>query len=424
MIDVLVIGAGLSGLMTAYKVAESGLTTKVIAKGLGGALHWSAGTVDLLGYMHKDMVNQPQDAFAALGESKPAHPYVQLSAEKVFAYLDEFLALTAELGVPYVGAANKSENMLLPSPVGAARPTFLAPQAQAAGDLRRSEPMVIVGFSGLRDFYPKLIAENLTKQGYLARALILPSSLLTDRKESNTIHLANGLEDQNRLSQIAKALKPQIKKGERVGFPAILGMMNHLAVFAAMEKQLNVPVFEIPTLPPSVPGIRLFKALRNKLNSMGVRVEPGMEVIGSEKTAVNGKPGSVESVESETSSRPLKHRAKQYVLATGGVLGAGFNSDISGRVWETIFDLPLTVPQQRNEWFHASFLHPDGHPVFQGGVAVNEAYQPINEAGVPLYENLRAVGNLLADCDAIQERSLEGVAIVTGLAAGAAISKN
>ncbi len=424
MVDVLVIGAGLSGLMTAYKAAKSGLTTKVIAKGLGGALHWSAGTVDVLGYLQKDLVNNPQEAFAALAKTRPAHPYVLLTAEKVQTYLDEFVALTAEIGLPYVGAAKTGENMLLPSPVGAVRPTFFAPQAQAAGDLRRSEPMAIVGFTGLRDFYPKLIAENLNKQGYQARALILPANLLTDRHDSNTIHLANGLEDLKRLSQIARALKSQIKKGERVGFPAILGMEAHQTVLTALEKQLKTSVFEIPTLPPSVPGIRLFKALRSKLQSMGVRVEAGMDVIGVEKTAVNGTPGSVSWVESETSSRPMKHRARQYVLATGGLLGAGFNSDISGRVWEIIFDLPLTMPQQRNEWFHADFLHPEGHPVFLGGVAVNNSFQPVNEAGQPLYANLRAVGNVLADCDAIQERSLEGVAIVTGLAAGEALNKS
>jgi len=422
MVDVLVIGAGLSGLMTAYKAAKSGLTTKVIAKGLGGALHWSAGTVDVLGYLQKELVQNPKAAISSLSESKPEHPYAQFTAENVFAYLDEFVALTAEIGLPYTGAKKGGENMLLPSPVGAVRPTFLAPKAQAAGDLSRSEPMVIVGFSGLRDFYPKLIAENLSKQGYQARALVLPGNLLTDRTDSSTIHLANGLEDQKRLSQIAKALKSQLKKGERVGFPAILGMTAHQTVLTTLEKQLQAPVFEIPTLPPSVPGIRLFKALRTKLNSIGVRVEAGMEVIGAQHTTANGAPGSVAWVESETSARPLKHHAQHFVLATGGVLGAGFNSDISGRVWETIFDLPLTMPQQRNEWFHASFLHPEGHPVFLGGVAVNHAFQPVNEAGQPLYANLQAVGNVLADCDAIQERSLEGVAIVTGLAAGEALS--
>lgn len=419
MLDVLVIGAGLSGLMTAYQATKAGLKTKVIAKGLGGALHWSAGTVDLLGYLQDELVTRPREAIDQLAATRPRHPYAQLSANGVFARLDEFLALTREMGLPYVSAAQSGENMLLPSPVGALRPTFLAPQGQIAGDLHRSEPMVIVGFTGLRDFFPELIAENLTKQGHQARAVMLPGDLLTARKESNPVQLAEGLEDKARLKHIAKALKSKLQANERVGFPAVLGMAAHQQVLHTLEKGLGTAVFEIPTLPPGVPGIRLFKALRTKLQALGVRVEAGMEVIAAgHAPAVNGTPGEVQWVESETSSRPLRHRARHYVLATGGVLGSGFNSDISGRVWETIFDLPLTVPQQRHEWFHASFLHPEGHPVFAGGVVVNRAFQPVHADGRPIYANLRAVGTVLSDCDPIQERSLEGVAIVTGLAAG------
>ena len=126
-------------------------------------------------------------------------------------------------------------------------------------------------------------------------------------------------------------------------------------------------------------------------------------------------------VESATSSRPLKLRADNYLLATGGILGGGFNSDVNGRVWETIFNLPLTVPQNRADWFQASFLNPQGHPVFAGGVAVNQNFQPVAENGQPLYANLWAAGALLAHNDAIQERSAEGTAVATGVAAAQAL---
>ena len=48
-LDLLVIGAGLSGLTAAYTAAKAGLKVQVITKGLG-ALHWTAGTIDLFGY--------------------------------------------------------------------------------------------------------------------------------------------------------------------------------------------------------------------------------------------------------------------------------------------------------------------------------------------------------------------------------------
>jgi len=133
--------------------------------------------------------------------------------------------------------------------------------------------------------------------------------------------------------------------------------------------------------------------------------------------------GEVVWVESETSARPLKHRARHFVLATGGILGGGIETNGNGRVWESIFDLPLTMPQQRSNWFRASFLNPQGHPLFNGGVRVNGRFQPVKLDGTAVYNNLWAVGNTLANCDPIQERSLEGIGIITGLTAGKAVAE-
>ena len=126
-------------------------------------------------------------------KAQPQHPYALLDGTELKDALQAFAALTKEIGLPYLG--NGDVNLSLPSPVGAARPTFLAPQAQLAGDLSRTEPMLIVGFRGMRDFFPELIAENLNKQGHPARAAFLPLDLITDRRDSNTVQLANGLDD-------------------------------------------------------------------------------------------------------------------------------------------------------------------------------------------------------------------------------------
>ncbi len=87
---------------------------------------------------------------------------------------------------------------------------------------------------------------------------------------------------------------------------------------------------------------------------------------------------------SKTTGRPLKHRAENFLLATGGILGGGFNSDRTADVWEVILDLPLTVPQDRSEWFDSRFLSPGGHPVFTGGVMVNDDFQPVTSSGTLL----------------------------------------
>ncbi len=111
MVDLLVIGAGLSGLTAAYTAAKAGLQVKVIAKGLG-ALHWSAGTVDMLGYLPGQ--DQPvQQPFTVLDALPDGHPY---KLTDVAAALDAFQALTQEVGLGY-GRAPNNENWLLPDPL-------------------------------------------------------------------------------------------------------------------------------------------------------------------------------------------------------------------------------------------------------------------------------------------------------------------
>jgi glycerol-3-phosphate dehydrogenase subunit B len=420
MVDLIVIGAGLSGLMAAYTAVKAGMSVRVAAKGLG-SLHWDAGTIDVLGYLpgaYEDVVKRPLEAIQSFPQTRPRHPYALMGNENVSQALAAFVALSKEIGAPYGGAANPGDNLLLPSPAGAVRPTYLAPQAQLAGDLSRSEPMLIVGFKGMRDFYPELIAENLSKQGYPARAAFLEMKLISDQQDRNTIQLAHGLDRKAKRHLLAAALQKIVQPDERIGLPAILGVDHHLTLLAELEEKTGVPVFEIPTMPPSVPGVRLFTALRTHLRGMGVRIDAGIEVIGAETAD-----GRITAIESETSARPWKQRAAKYLLATGGVLGSGFNSDLDGRVWETIFNLPLTTPQQRSDWFEADFLSEEGHPVFRGGVPVNRDFQPVTKAGDPVFENLWAAGGVLASYDPIQERSLAGTAVATGVAAGLALSR-
>lgn len=409
MLDLLVIGAGLAGLSAAITAAKAGWQVRVIAKGMG-VTHWHAGTVDVLGYLPAadEKVQTPLVTSQTLA---PQHPYRLLGTERISTGLATFQGWLANSGLGYGGATNPAQNLWLPSPVGAARPTWLAPAAQRAGDLSQPEPMLIVGFRGLRDFYPQLIAENLTRQGYAARAAFLPLTLISDLRDRNPVQLAETLEDPARQTQLAAALKKIWRSGERIGLPALLGVDEHPTVWNSLQSQTGAAIFEIPTLPPSVPGIRLYRALRQQLSDAGGRIETNMEAIG-----FHADSDQLRWVETATSTRPIKHYARHFLLATGGLLGGGFNSDHTGRCWETIFHLPLTITQDRNAWFRHQFLHPQGQPVFTGGVSVNSEFQPIEQNGARCYDNLWAAGSVLAAADPIRERSLEGIAVATGIA--------
>lgn len=412
MIDLLVIGAGITGLVAALRAAEHGQRVKVIAKGMG-AQHWTAGTIDVLGYLGVDRqpVKAPWSTLAQLAED---HPYHLIEREPARAALAWFQAVMERCGLGYSGAAGE-HNLLLPSPAGAWRPAFLAPAAQAGGEADKERPMLIVGLEGMRDFYPHFIVRNLHASGQPARAATLPWGVVSEVRDRNTVQLAALLDEPTAQQRLISALKLVVQPGERIGLPAILGLHRHGDILAALQRELGCTVFEIPTLPPSVPGMRLTAALRHELERYGVRVEVGMEAIGFHAQA-----GVIEWVATETSARPLRHRAAAYLLATGGVLGGAFASDADGRFWETIFDLPLTVPQDRRRWFRPRFLDVQGQPAFRGGVSVDSSFQPIGADGRPLYANLWAAGGVLAHSDPILERSLEGIAIVTGVAAAEA----
>ncbi len=414
MTDLLIVGAGLAGMMAGYAAARRGMGIKIIAKGLG-AIHWSAGTIDVLGYYPTEQspVEQPLQGAQMIAQENPNHPYAFLDG-KLADILSEFITLTQEIGLPYLRARDQT-NWWLPSPVGAVRRTFLAPQAQANGDLHSPEPMLIVGFRGMRDFFPELVAENLQKQGHPARAGCLPLDLITERRDVNPSHLAYVLDDPPRQRQLAVELKKIVQPGERVGLPAILGMSRHLEVMQRLESQVGARIFEIPTLPPSVPGVRLNAALRQYLEKQGVCEELNMEVSGFQFEG-----DRVSAIETRTSGRPLVHRAKKFLLATGGILGGGIDTDHTGKSWETALNLPLTAPTERHKWFRASFLDPAGHPIFRGGVAVNCMWQPIDAAGARVFTNVWAAGGILAHADPILERSMEGIAITTGIAAARA----
>lgn len=409
MLDLLVIGAGLAGLTAAIYAAQAGLSVRVVTKGMN-ALHWAAGTIDLFGYLPD---NTPVDApLAALAALPDAHPLRHVSLPSLRQTLDDLQQWLAEEGLPYVGN-KEGANLWLPSAVGAKRPTYLAPAAQAKARLDDPSPLLVVGFDRYNDFYPALIAENLRRQGHAARGHTLPLALITGRHAViNAVYLAEGLDDLTRLDGLAEVLRQVVQPGERVVFPALLGMAQHSQVIAKLESAVGASVAELATLPPSVPGLRLHRALVRKLARHGGRVESNM-------TAINfGAEGNkIAWVETESSARPLRHRAHAYLLATGGVLGGGFTSDHKGNFWERVFNLPLVYPTHRGQWFQPEFLDQRGHPIFQAGVQVDKAWQPVDGEGQRVYRNLWAAGNLLAHADALQTRSHEAIALASGAAA-------
>lgn len=133
--NVIVVGAGFSGLVAAAKAAEMGKKVLIISKGQGD-VNLTSGCIDILGCLpnsnricsvHTDRNLQ------LLVEQFPEHPYAKVGLGAVQESINYFLQLTKELGYPYQG--DMKTNYLLPTTFGTVRPTGLVPATMDKGDV-------------------------------------------------------------------------------------------------------------------------------------------------------------------------------------------------------------------------------------------------------------------------------------------------
>jgi glycerol-3-phosphate dehydrogenase subunit B len=413
--DVVVVGAGLAGLTAAVRLAEEGRSVLVLAKGFG-ATHLAPPAIDVLGYSPEgEAVETPARGLADLVKASSEHPYARVGTETVARALDWCKSSFSELG--YTGGLEA--NVLLPTAVGAAKPTALCPATMAGGDLRLGGRIAIVGLRGLKDFYAPYIADNLRHTaGTLGRAVTVRAlelrPPLDGQRDLGSLGFAQRFERPDFRDEIVEGLRTLLAPGERAGLPAVLGVRDGARIHRELEDRLRTRVFEIATLPPSIPGMRLFEALSGALRRAGARLVLGGRVVGAE-----AKGRRVVAVVAETAARRVRHPARNFVLATGGFASGGLELDSSWNVRETVLGLPVAgVPPPGESRFLPGYF--DRHPLARAGLAVDERLRPLGPRG-PLYANLHAAGATLAGAEPWREGSGNGISLATGFAAAEAI---
>jgi glycerol-3-phosphate dehydrogenase subunit B len=406
--DVVVIGAGTAGLVAGARLAQAGARVCVIAKGIGST-HLSPSTIDVLGYAPERITKKLGKSLDQLISARPDHPYALVGSETITEAIGWFAQSVADGPLPgYAYTGSPEHNLLFPSALGALRPSALVPETMAAGDSAQLGRVCIVGTPALRDFHPSLCAANLQAAGIEARAINL--NLEFERADANALGIARLFDDPAWRARFCAELLLALRAEEHVGLPAMLGLRDPHGVLADLERRLGRRVFEIPTLPPSVPGMRLYEILRTALRAAGGRLVLGAEVVAHERGG-----DRLASVSTRAAGRDLRYAAQWFVLASGGFASGAIELDSRWVTRERVLGLPLRgLPGKGEPRFVADYLAEQ--PMARVGVAVD------GELRVQGTENVVVAGAALPGAVPWREHSGEGIALASGYRAAQVVA--
>ncbi len=218
--------------------------------------------------------------------------------------------------------------------MGVLRPSAMVPSTMAGGEASGLGNVAIVSVPALREFHPALCAANLSAAGIPSRGISL--QLTMERADMSPTGMARHFDDPRWRGHFCAQLLPMLRGDEHVGLPAMLGLRDPVAAVADLEQRLGRKVFEIPTLPPSVPGIRRYEILRAALRAASGRLVLGAEVISHERSGTR-----VTSVATHAAGRDLTYVADWYVLASGGFASGAIELDSQWVTHERVLDLAL-----------------------------------------------------------------------------------
>ena len=407
--DVAVIGAGMSGMAAALFAAQRGLSAILI--GSSGGLLFASGLLDLLAVHpvpERRLWSSPYAALAALAREQPEHPLARIDPSSIRMAFEAFVSALTSAGLAYAPLGERNSDVL--TSIGTVKTSFGVPLTMVAGvaALETRPPCLLLDFRGLREFSARQIAATLADGWPQLRHQRIDFPGFETMAEVNAVHLARALEIPETRYRLMALIRPLLGDARVLGLPAVLGLGRSREVHAAFEMDLGLSVFEIPTMPTSVPGLRLQGALEAVASVHGVR---------RRHTSVRAL-----SFDGGTAQLDLdvpggeRVSASAVVLATGRFNSRGITADRHG-VRESLLGLPVQQPASRDAWHQREFLDPAGHAINRAGLRTDGAWRPLDTSGKPAWQNLFAIGSLLADQDWMRAKCGSGLAIATAWAA-------
>jgi len=399
-----VIGSGLAGCAASIFARKRGIATAQVGK--TGAIAYTSGYFDLLGGRAGRLLDDPWEGLDALREEQPGHPLARIGNEDIRVAFRQFTATVGEMGIGYTAPADRNLYALLPA--GTTKPTLSVPLTMRAGVAARiaNAKVLIADFVGLNGFSANEVVANLKVSWPRLTAARLAFPDMESGAEVYPEVMARTLELAVHRQRLAERIKAVAGDAEWVGLPAIMGIHAPDEVHAELQRLVGVPLFEIPTMPPAVPGIRLRELFEQALPASGVTL------ITQQKVTRLDLRDDGATLYLKDSYGDVVIETQATILATGRFLSGGLRADRGG-VRETLLNIPVSQPRDRDEWYQRRYFDPRGHRINRCGVEVDAQFRPLDGAGRPVNQRLFAAGVLLAHQDWIRQRCGAGVAIAS-----------
>lgn len=406
--DIIIIGGGLAGLSCGIRLLQQGKRCALISTGQN-ALHFSSGSFDLLNYLPDgSIVKNPIQALPELAKQAPSHPYSLLGEQVVGALAAEAQQLLIESNVPLKGSFD--ENHIRITPFGLAKPTWLSSKEVPTYSFNQPLPwkkLAVLSIEGFLDFQPELAADNLRQQGleidtaYLRMPAL--DRLRLNPSEFRAVNISRILDLPDNQEQLAKDIIELSGDAEAVVLPACIGLDNP-ALADKLSERVGKPVMLVPTLPPSLMGIRAHQLLSRRFQRMGGVYMPGDTVL---KADIQNQRVNAVYTHNHTDI-PLT--AKHFVLASGSFFSNGLIAEFD-RIKEPVFGLDIAGSDNRMDWSEQNLF--SAQPYLQFGIKTdNQLRGSINGRTL---ENLYAAGAVLSGYDPLHQGCGAGVALISAL---------
>ena len=343
-----------------------------------------------------ETTNEKNSPFSLFDNLELNHPYNIIGKENVKKSIDWFFSLNF---FNRIKINQYSYNINTLSPIGRKIPCIGLYYKQICFNDLKNQEISIVEFENHKDFHSELIAKSIKK---IAKSIeIIKIQQPDDSKNSDSSSLAISFDNLASSEDYFNSLKKRLNKNSSIViFPAVLGLNKYIRVIQTAEKILNKKCVEAPTLPPSIPAIRLNLDLEKEVMEHN-NLHKG-SVISKAKIENNKCLYLMDNFE-------RIFNADAFVVSNGGVLMGGIKVYSNGEIIENIFNPKI----QNNNHLLKDKSSQSLNALQTSGVLTNNKLKPFLDDD-SIINNVFYTGRNLANWNPSTEFSGEGISIASG----------